>query len=122
MVKRYLFIDNLWVGDKNLTKHWGSTKSFLGAGHSRSIQCGPHFENIIALYAPQPHGTANAEHVLQTLLEQCVPHAGKTFCGNYGVKKLLDMNDYIIEKTFVYAIFCLSKWLGDIFTWGVGPT
>ena len=34
--------------------------------------------------------------------------------------KLLHMNDYIIEKTFVYAMICLSKFLGkQWFSWGV---
>ena len=61
--------------------------------------------------------------MLETLLEQCVPHSSKICCGNYGVMKLLHMNDYIIEKTFVYAIFLLSKWLGnDIFSCGIYGT
>ena len=61
--------------------------------------------------------------MLETLLEQCVPYSSKVFCGNVGVMKLLHMNDYIIEKTFVYAIVCLSKWLGkDIFSWGIYGT
>ena len=61
--------------------------------------------------------------MLQTLLEQCVPHSSKIFEGKYGVMTLLHINDYIIEKTFVYAIFCLSKWLGkELFEWGIhGP-
>ena len=55
-----------------------------------------------------------------TLFEQCVPHARKIFAGNYGPMKLLHMNNCVIEKTFVYAIFCLSKFLGDHwFSWGV---
>ena len=123
LFKRHLFIHKLWDWDKNLTQHWGSTKAFHGGGQVRSIHCAPHFANIIDSHAPQPRGTANPAQMLQTLLEQCVPYASKIFCGNYGALKLLHMNDYIIEKTFVYAIYCLSKWLGkDIFSWGIGAS
>ena len=118
--KRHLFINNLWVWDKNLTKHWCSTKPFHGGGHNRSVHCAQQFGNIIDTYAPQPMGVRDAKAALDTLLEQCVPYCSTIFCGNYTVMKLLHMNDYILEKTFVYAIFCLSKWLGkDNFSWGI---
>ena len=33
---------------------------------------------------------------------------------------MLHLNDYVLEKTFVYAILCLSKWLGaDTFPQGI---
>ena len=55
-----------------------------------------------------------------TLFEQCVPHARKIFSGNYAPMKLLHVNEYVIEKTFVYAMICLSKFLGqEYFSWGV---
>ena len=62
----------------------------------------------------------DAKNMLETLLSKCVPCSTRIFVGNYGVTKLLHMNEYVIEKTFVYAIMCLSKWLGpDIFTCGI---
>ena len=119
--KRHLFIDNLWEWDKNLTTHWGSTKAFHDKGPVRNVHCGLHFAAIIDSYAPQELGTADVRDVLSRLLDQCVPFSDKIFLGNYGVMKLLHINDYIIEKTFVYAIFCLSKWLGHThFNWGIG--
>jgi len=65
--------------------------------------------------------------MLMTLFEQCVPHARKIFAGNYAPMKLLHMNDYVIEKTFVYAMICLSKFLGElwfscgVFKWPPAP-
>ena len=53
--------------------------------------------------------------------KQCVPHVRKIIiAGNCTPMKLLHMNDYVIEKTFVYAIICLSRFLGsDWFSWGI---
>ena len=36
--------------------------------------------------------------------------------------KLLHMNGYVIEKTFLYAIVAMTKWLGEDFTCGVYET
>jgi hypothetical protein len=128
--QRHIFCPDLWDWDKNLTQHWGSTSTFHGRGQLRNIQCAQQFDNIIDTYARGPITTTEGAigHVrsrdpklmLDTLLEKCVPHSSKIFCGNYGVMKLLHINDYILEKTFVYAIFLLSKWLGpDIFSCGI---
>ena len=40
--------------------------------------------------------------------------------GNYSPLRLLHINDYVLEKAFVYGIIALSKWLGeDLFAKGV---
>ena len=47
------------------------------------------------------------------LLEACLP-GGRDIFRNYepyGIARLFHLNGYVMEKTFVYAIFCLSKWL-----------
>ena len=72
------------------------------------------------MYARGPLGTKDAKQTLMALLEKCVPHATKIFTGNYEVSQLLHLNDYVLEKTFVYAIVCLSKWMGEkVFPQGI---
>ena len=116
---RFRVIPELWKWDKTLTTHWFSTTSYNGGSGSKSIQCGEPFLAIIDRYAPQ-RTVKVPQAMLMTLLEQCVPHAKKVFAGNYEPMKLLHINDYVIEKTFVYAMICLSKFLGpDWFSWGV---
>ena len=57
---------------------------------------------------------------MKTLLEKSVPYASRIFCGNYEVAQLLHLNDYVLEKTYVYAVLCLSKWLGkQVFPQGI---
>ena len=117
--QRHLLVDDPWECDKNFTKPWGTIKAF-DSGHVRSIRCAQPFANIIDSYAPQPTGVADAKNMLDILLSKCIPYSEKIFLERYGVTKLLHINDYVIEKTFVYAIMCLSKWLGkEIFTCGI---
>ena len=112
-------IPELWKWNKDLTTHWFSTTPYHGGSGTKSVQCGEPFLDIIGRYAPQ--GKVKVpQAMLMTLFEQCVPHARKIFAGNYAPMKLLHMNDYVIEKTFVYAMICLSKFLGsEWFSWGV---
>ena len=42
-----------------------------------------------------------------------MPKARRVFDGNYRPLKLLHVNDYVMEKAFVYGIVALSKWLGE---------
>ena len=57
---------------------------------------------------------------MKTLLEKSVPYASRIFCGNYEVAQLLHLNDYVLEKTYVYAVLCLSKWLGkEVYPQGI---
>ena len=102
-----------------MASHWFATKSYHGGSGTKSVQCGEPFLDIIDRYAPQ--GKVKVpQAMLMTLFEQCVPHARKIFAGNFEPMKLLHMNEYVIEKTFVYAMICLSKFLGDEwFPWGV---
>ena len=114
-----LVIPNLWYWDKAHTVHWFSTPSFHGGSATKSIQCGEPFQDIIDRYAP-PEKVRVPQAMLMILFEQCVPHVRRIFAGNYAPMKLLHMNDYVIEKTFVYAMIVLSKFLGkNWFAWGV---
>ena len=80
----------------------------------------PDLEAIIDRVAAQPFSARNGPDMFYILLEKCVPCARKIFVGNNSPMKLLHMNDYVIEKTFVHAMIALSKWLGkERFSYGV---
>ena len=109
-----------WRCDDTLTAHWCNTKCVYGGSAKNSVRCGTPFLHIIEQYAPQGKHTKVPQAMLMTLFEKCVPHARKIFAGNYDPMKLLHLNDYVIEKTFVHAMMILSKFLGDVwFKWGV---
>ena len=87
-----------------------------------SIECGRPFRDVIDKYVcPEVASKdGNPEDMLTTLFQQCVPHARKIFDGQNAPMKLFHVNDYVVEKTFVYGIMSLSKWLGEEwFSWGV---
>ena len=120
--QRYLIIPQFWHCDKDLTRHCGSfaVESLHGVTETRKVFCAQPFERLMKQYACWPLGSKDAKQTLVALLEKCVPHASKIFTGNYEVSRLLHMNDYVLEKTFVYAIVCLSKWMGsDLFPQGI---
>ena len=50
---------------------------------------------------------------LYRLFSKCVPEARRVFDGASRPLKLLHVNDYVLEKAFVYGIVALSKWLGE---------
>ena len=87
-----------------------------------SIRCGRSFQDVIEKYAVK-EGVGqrrNPQEMIMSLFEQCVPHARKIFDGQNAPMKLFHVNEYVVEKTFVYGIMSLSKWLGpDFFSWGV---
>ena len=118
--ERPVWIPPLWTPDNALTTQWLAVKPFSGGGVPRSIRCGEPFEAIIDREAPQPFNARNGPDMLLKLLEKCVPCARKIFSGHTSPMKLLHMNDYVIEKTFVFAVISLSKWLGkEWFSHGV---
>ena len=110
---------DLWKNDKTLTTFWAPSKSFHGGKCTKSALCGEPFRLVIDRFAAQ--GTIPVpEQMIMTLLEQCVPCARKIFTGNYTPIKMLHMQDYVIEKTFVYAMMMLTKFLGaQQLPWGV---
>ena len=55
----------------------------------------------------------NPVDTLNKLFELCVPHSKLIFVGTNTPLKLLHMNDYVMEKAFVYGWMLLSKWLGS---------
>ena len=93
------------------------SRSFMGGNHTVSIRCGRPFLDVIEKYAVKEGvgKVRNPQEMLMSLFEQCVPHARKIFDGQNAPMKLFHVNDYVVEKTFVYGIMSLSKWLGPEF-------
>ena len=113
--ERTLHIPDLWTSDKTLTKEWARVKCYStdnGGKAVRSVRCGDQFAAIIDREAGEQKKSRNTHEMFKILFDKCVPHGHKIFEGNMQPLKLLHMNDYVIEKAFVYAVISLSKWMG----------
>ena len=87
-------------------------QSFLG-GPRRQVRCGLPFQEVIDTEAPQSILGRDPVDTLYRLFSACVPAARQVFVDAYRPLRLLHVNDYILEKAFVYGIVALSKWLGE---------
>ena len=66
------------------------------------------------------HFGKDAVETLYKLFINTVPRARDVFQGKNTPLKLLHVNDYVMDKAFVYGIVSLSKWLGqETFPYGV---
>ena len=110
--ERQLFIKDLWIADNTLTLAWSMVQSFLG-GPRRQVRCGLPFQEVIDTEAPQSILGRDPVDTLYRLFEACVPSARRVFKNASSPLRLLHINDYILEKAFVYGIVALSKWLGE---------
>jgi hypothetical protein len=121
--ERPLYIGELWTSDTSLTMKWAEIK-FLDSGPNRHVRCGLKFQALIDKEFPQ-HLIAGRDpkDILMRLLCACVPHARSIFQERMKPARLLEMNDFVLEKAFVYSIISLSKWMGkDTFTYGIFGT
>ena len=66
---------------------------------------------LIDFEAKEGHWGKDPAEVLLRLFALCVPQAHDVFAYGYTPLKLLQLNDFVLEKAFVYGIICLSKWL-----------
>ena len=110
--ERQLFVKDLWSPDKSLTLEFSHTAPFTG-GPRRSVRCGLPFQELVDQEAPKTHFGHDPVETLYKLFSACVPLARRVFTGAYTPLRLLHLNDYVLEKTFVYGIVALSKWLGE---------
>ena len=117
--RRQLFIKDIWIADSTFTRAWSQAKGPFG-GVPRVVRCSTCFQEIVNDVAPQSHAGHAPVETLCKLFKACVPRARKIFDGSYTPLRLLELNDYVLEKAFVYGIICLSKWLApDEFPQGV---
>lgn len=118
--ERQLFIRNLWTSERSLTEVWTQAVPF-GGGPRRPVRCALPFQELIDKEVPRTmFAPPDPVETLYRLFSACVPEARRIFTGPTGPLRLLHLNDYVMEKTFVYGIVALSKWLGqDRFPQGV---
>jgi hypothetical protein len=119
--QRQVFVNDLWSSDKSFTLAWTYAAPFTG-GPPRSVRCGLTFQELVDQEAPRSIQLVDKKpqlvaqdpvETLYRLFSACVPRARDVFTGPYGPLRLLHINDYVLEKTFVYGIVALSKWLGE---------
>ena len=110
--RRQVMLHDLWEGNRNLTKEWCSLQS-VTTGDSRKVTCGRYFEEMLRDVVPPQCFGNDAIETLYRLFAKCVPCARKIFIGSYTPRRLLHVNDYSLEKAFVYGMIALSKWLGQ---------
>ena len=110
--QRQLFIKELWSPDKSLTLEWARTVPFTG-GARCFVRCGLPFQELVDEIAPRSMFSHDPVETLSLLFMACVPCARRVFTAAYRPLRLLHVNDYVLEKAFVYGIVALSKWLGE---------
>ena len=116
---RQMLIKDLWVSDKTFTLDW-STQIPLGGGAPRAVRCGVAFQQVINETYPESHFGHDPVEALYRIFQRCVPRARDVFDGTHSALRLLHVNDYVMEKAFVWGIVALSKWLSkDRFPAGV---
>ena len=82
-------------------------------GAPRGVRCSQCFQQVVDDEAPRGHVAHEPVETLYRLFSACVPSARRVFTGSYSPLRLLHVNDYVLEKAFVYGIVALSKWLSE---------
>ena len=109
--QRQVYVKDLWTADRSLTLDWSRTESWTGG--RCSVRCSLMFQEMLDEVAPKSMFDHDPVETLYKLFLACVPSARRVFTDSYGALRILHMNDYVLEKAFVYGIVALSKWLGE---------
>jgi len=118
---RQVFIGDLWISDKTLNMPWATTPSCIGGVQLRQVRCGLPFQEFLGNHVPprsKPRGDAallgpDPVDTLFRLFSAFLPLARQVFQGAYTPLRLLHVNDYVLDKAFVYGIVALSKWIRE---------
>ena len=110
--QRQVFIKDLWSSDRSFTLDWARVKPFTG-GADRYVRCSLCFQEVVDEVVPREHFGRFPVETLYALFSAFLPHARHVFTGAYSPLRLLHVNDYVLEKAFIYGIIALSKWLGE---------
>ena len=126
--ERRLVVRDLWTPVKEYSLNWCQhvvRESMDGRreGTTHWVKCSAAFNEIInEVLGDGAGGRRHAPGVLEKIFKQIIPKGDVIFgprsrtSGNF----LLGHNDFIIEKAFVYGVYCLSKWLGqELFPRGI---
>ena len=124
---RHLSIPYLWAPDKTLTTEFGTICAFQ-SDKVVQVRCSLPFQELLQDIVPwgNRHRMCvmvkgnripvqlvgpDAVDTLFKLFEGCVPFARRVFHAHYTPIRLLHINEYVLDKAFVYGIVALSKWM-----------
>ena len=99
-------VPHLWDA-LNFIEEWGRIEPYHGGRH-RAVRCGRPLGAFLDNHFPI-YGGRDPALTLMKLFAACAPKARDIFTGQYAMARMYHTNDYIMEKTFVYGIICLSK-------------
>ena len=79
----------------------------------RVVRCSATFAILLdEIYVPHIGESRQPEIALRELFTRIFPDAlNYVFIGSRSFLRFLDLNDYVLDKTFVHCVYCLSKWL-----------
>jgi len=94
-----------------LIRHSGIAQ--YGDGHPRVVRCSATFDAFLDEVHPIKIGGAkDALDSLRRLLERSAPGSPTIiFGGTKSLHRMLHLNDYVLDKTYVCCIVLISKWL-----------
>ena len=103
---------HLWTTDRTLLVHHSETTIYNIPGKKQRVMCSAHFERYLQRVDCGQNGkkTKDAMKSLMTLLDQTVPLAVRyIFKDATELHRILHLNDYVLDKAFVYCILWVSK-------------
>ena len=106
----------LWNAEKHLLVKYATIIPFDGT-LPRTVRCSPNFDSYLEEVAPTKTigGSKDPIKALSILLDAAAPGSSRyVFILSRSLLRYLHMNDYVLDKTFVFCIVALSKWLGDV--------
>lgn len=108
----------LWDDDVSLTHTIGQLAGVNG--ERRAARCSKDFEWLLFRDAWAAESGDDAAVMMLRLLERVMPECRNMFTRRYTVPVMMSATGHTLEKTFVYAVILMSKWLGaDRFPHGV---
>ena len=112
-------IPDVWSPDDSLTFQWCQMAP-PGGGRARWVRCSAPFNMVLGTHYPDPWEGRDAAAGLLAIFKKCVPSPSQIFGGAASLRHVLHANEYNMDKSFVYGVIMLSKWLGqDRFPAGV---
>ena len=114
-----LLLPEIWETTTNLTMEWASVVQLSASNLDRSgktrrnVRCGAEFQEYLETSSRNTWKPNDPTQAMKSVFKKIVPLADRMLTESYSPLKLLHLNDYVMEKAFVYGVICLSRWLGE---------
>ena len=109
--QRHVTIDDLWVVDKRRYEKYEPVT--IKHKVSNMTHCSVPFGALLEEYGNMKGVAHQPADALMTIFQQFLPWHWYVFKDEYGPLRLLQVNDYVLDKAFVFGVIALSKWLGE---------